>query len=213
MTRLTDTALKAALRKPRSKQVDLIDGTVPGLFVRLGNGDTATWSLRLRVSGEAGTSTRGLKLKGRKYRLTLGTYPAIGIELARARERVSRPSQERRKPRDFARACIDRRWPDRPGLGSSISRGLCALERTAVGSKIRASDAHAHQSEYWERTRRCIEPRAGSQSDSQGAYTPAAPRKRQRARAGRQRGGTHRHRRAATLSVVGNPREPDQARR
>jgi integrase len=90
MTRLTDTALKAALRKPRSSQVDLVDGTVPGLFVRLGNGDTATWSLRLRVSGEAGTSTRGLKLKGRKYRLTLGTYPAIGIELARARANAYR---------------------------------------------------------------------------------------------------------------------------
>jgi integrase len=85
MTRLTDTALKAALRRSRSSQVDLLDGTVPGLLVRLGNGDTATWSLRLRVSGEAGTSDRGLKLKGHKYRLTLGTYPAMGIEVARAR--------------------------------------------------------------------------------------------------------------------------------
>jgi hypothetical protein len=86
MMRLTDTALKAASRKSRSSQVDLLDGTVPGLFVRLGNVDTATWSLRLRVSGEAGTSRRGLKLKGRKYRLTLGTYPVMGIELARAQE-------------------------------------------------------------------------------------------------------------------------------
>ena len=85
MTRLTETALRGALRKPRDKQIDIPDGAVPGLFVRLGNGETATWSLRIRVSGEAGVSQRGLKLKGRKYRLTLGTYPEVSIERARAR--------------------------------------------------------------------------------------------------------------------------------
>ena len=83
MTRLTETAFRGSLPRPRDKQIDIPDGTVSGLFVRLGNGYTATWSLRIRVSGEAGVSQRGLKLKGRKYRLTLGTYPEVSIERAR----------------------------------------------------------------------------------------------------------------------------------
>lgn len=85
MPRLTETALRSALRRPRDKQIDIPDGAVPGLFVRIGNGETATWSLRIRVPGEAGVSHRGLRLKGRKYRLTLGTYPEVSIERARAR--------------------------------------------------------------------------------------------------------------------------------
>lgn len=86
MKRLTDTWLKAALKKERvTPQVDVTDGTVPGLFVRLGNGDTATWSLQLRVAGEGGVSGRGHRRKGRKHRLTLGTYPAMSIEAARAK--------------------------------------------------------------------------------------------------------------------------------
>ena len=36
MTRLTDASIRAAVKKPRSRQVDLPDGSVPGLFLRLG---------------------------------------------------------------------------------------------------------------------------------------------------------------------------------
>ncbi len=85
MRRLTDTALKAALKKERTAQQELVDGSVPGLTVRVGGGTAATWSLVLRVAGEGGISRHGLKLKGRRHRLTLGTYPAISIERARAR--------------------------------------------------------------------------------------------------------------------------------
>lgn len=84
MTRLTETALRGALQRQKGSQREMQDGAVPGLFVRLGHG-VATWSMRIRVSGEAGISGRGLKLKGRKYRLTLGTYPELSIERARAR--------------------------------------------------------------------------------------------------------------------------------
>ncbi len=85
MRRLTGTALKSELRKERAAQEELIDGSVPGLTVRVGGGAAATWSLVLRVAGEGGISRRGLQLKGRRRRLTLGTYPAIGIEAARAK--------------------------------------------------------------------------------------------------------------------------------
>lgn len=83
MRKLTATALAALLRKPQSKRVDLMDGGVPGLMLRVGAGG-ATWSLRLRVVGEGGVTGRGHKKKGDKVRVTLGEYPALSIEGARA---------------------------------------------------------------------------------------------------------------------------------
>lgn len=85
MTRkLTTTALDALLRKPPRKRVDLMDGPVPGLMLRIGPGG-ATWSLRIRVVGEGGITGRGHKKKGNKMRVTLGEYPVVSIEAARAR--------------------------------------------------------------------------------------------------------------------------------
>ena len=43
-----------------------------------------TWSLKLRVSGEAGVSNRGRQKKGKTHRLTLGEYPAVTLEAARS---------------------------------------------------------------------------------------------------------------------------------
>lgn len=84
-SKLTDTRLRAEINKPREKpQVDLVDGAIAGLFVRLGRGGTATWSLKLRVSGEGGVTKRGHRLKGKPHRVTLGTYPELSIEKARS---------------------------------------------------------------------------------------------------------------------------------
>jgi integrase len=82
MRKLTATALQALLRKPPAKRVDLMDGAVPGLMLRIGPGG-ATWSLRIRVVGEGGVTPRGHQRKGNKARVTLGEYPAISIEAAR----------------------------------------------------------------------------------------------------------------------------------
>ncbi len=83
MTRLTDAALRAALRKPPKTRKDFADGAVPGLTLRLGP-EGATWSLVLRVVGEGGISKRGHNKKGRRHRLSLGEYPAMSIQAARA---------------------------------------------------------------------------------------------------------------------------------
>lgn len=82
--RLTTTAVDALVRKPPQKRIDLIDGPVPGLMLRIGPGG-ATWSLRFRVVGEGGITSRGHKKKGNKMRVTLGEYPVISIEAARAK--------------------------------------------------------------------------------------------------------------------------------
>lgn len=90
MARLCDSNLRSELKKPRNGQIEIPDGTVPGLSVRVGGGKAATWTLILRISGEGGISARGLQLKGRRRRLTLGTYPELGIEAARARANLYR---------------------------------------------------------------------------------------------------------------------------
>lgn len=82
MTRLTDVALRSAIKKATGERQELADGAVPNLSIRLGPG-SATWTLKVRVAGEGGISKRGHQRKGRPHRLTLGEYPAVSIETAR----------------------------------------------------------------------------------------------------------------------------------
>jgi integrase len=83
VSKLTATAINALLRKPPRKRTDLMDGAVAGLMLRIGPSG-ATWSLRIRVVGEGGVTARGHQGKGNKSRVTLGEYPAVSIERARA---------------------------------------------------------------------------------------------------------------------------------
>jgi integrase len=85
MKRLTDTAIRAIIAKPRARRVDLADGAVPGLSLRVGRTRGATWSLLFRVVGEGGVTNRGHALKGGKHRISLGTYPEVSLEAARAK--------------------------------------------------------------------------------------------------------------------------------
>lgn len=84
MKKLTDAALRAALKNPPENRITLQDGTASGLELRLGPGG-ATWSLTLRVLGEGGVSKRGFKKMGRRYRVSLGEYPTVSLEDARGR--------------------------------------------------------------------------------------------------------------------------------
>ena len=82
---LTDVALRALLKQPHSEQLEVPDGSVPGLKFRIGARGRGTWTLRLTVSGEGGVTERGYQRAGRKYRLTLGEYPVLTLHGARAR--------------------------------------------------------------------------------------------------------------------------------
>jgi integrase len=83
MKRLTDVQIRVTHLKTRSARKDLADGAVPGLTLRLGPGH-ATWSLVVRVTGEGGVSKRGYPRKGKRVRVTIGEYPAVSLEAARA---------------------------------------------------------------------------------------------------------------------------------
>jgi len=85
MKRLTDTAIRAMIARPRIRRVDLADGAVPGLALRIGRSRGATWSLLFRVVGEGGLTGRGHALKGGKHRISLGSYPEVSLEAARAK--------------------------------------------------------------------------------------------------------------------------------
>lgn len=82
---LTDVALKALMKSPPARQTDIADASTPGLSARVTPNGRVTWSMRIRVVGEGGQSTRGRRAKGLQYRLTLGTYPAMSLKEARAK--------------------------------------------------------------------------------------------------------------------------------
>jgi integrase len=85
MSRLTDSQIRKHLQRSRTEQESIPDGGVPGLALRIGSQNSATWTLLLRVTGEGGSSERGSQRIGRRYRVTLGKYPFVGIEAARAK--------------------------------------------------------------------------------------------------------------------------------
>lgn len=85
MRRLTNTAIRAILAKSRTRRIDLADGAVAGLALRIGRTRGATWSLLFRVVGEGGLTDRGHALKGGKHRISLGSYPEVSLESARAK--------------------------------------------------------------------------------------------------------------------------------
>ncbi|HJW42602.1 MAG TPA: integrase arm-type DNA-binding domain-containing protein [Rhizomicrobium sp.] len=78
-------ALQAYIKSPPARQTDIKDPSVPGLSARITPKGHVTWSLRLRVAGEGGQSSRGRRVKGQQYRLTLGKYPTVSIKKARAK--------------------------------------------------------------------------------------------------------------------------------
>jgi integrase len=83
MRKLTDSVVQAAVRRASAGTRDLFDAAVPGLALRIGL-RVASWSLMVRVAGEGGVSVRGFKKKGKRTRLSLGEYPTVSLQAARA---------------------------------------------------------------------------------------------------------------------------------
>jgi len=82
--KLTDVRLKALLERPPAKRLELKDGTVDGLVVRVGPRGLPTWTFRFRVRGDGGVTERGTALVGvRHHRVSLGTYPDVSLSEAR----------------------------------------------------------------------------------------------------------------------------------
>jgi integrase len=82
---ITDFELKGLMKSPPARQTDIPDIATPGLSARVTANGHIAWSLRIRVAGEGGQSSRGRRAKGRQYRLSLGSYPTVTIKDARAR--------------------------------------------------------------------------------------------------------------------------------
>lgn len=82
--RLTDLKLKSLLQEPRAEEAEVADGSVSGLSVRLFPGGAANWALIVRVTGEGGVNKNGKPLLGKRVRVSLGNYPQVTLQAARA---------------------------------------------------------------------------------------------------------------------------------
>ncbi|MFL6725899.1 MAG: tyrosine-type recombinase/integrase [Sphingomicrobium sp.] len=95
-TGLTDVKLKALVNNPPAERLELKDGVVEGLTVRVGRRGKPTWTYRFRVRGAGGTTARGTQLNGARYhRISLGTYPTVSIKAARAKAGAYAEAAER----------------------------------------------------------------------------------------------------------------------
>ncbi len=93
---ITDLKLKALLAKPPAERIELRDGVVEGLTLRIGPRGRPTWSFRFRVRGAGGVTARGTDINGTRYhRVSLGTYPATTIKAARAKASAYAEAAER----------------------------------------------------------------------------------------------------------------------
>ena len=82
--RLTDTILRAYVASPPASRLEVPDGTIEGLAVRVGPRGKPAWTFRFRVLGDGGVTDRGTRLNGAKYhRVALGIYPQLSIKEAR----------------------------------------------------------------------------------------------------------------------------------
>lgn len=81
---IVDRTLQGLITSPPDHRVEIPDGTVDGLSVRVGPGGKPTWAFRFRVTGDGGVTAAGTPLKGRRYyRINLGRYPSVSIRAAR----------------------------------------------------------------------------------------------------------------------------------
>jgi len=85
LKRLTDLNLRALLKSSRTEEKLIPDGSVPGLSIRLFPGGAANWTFLIRVAGEGGVNRHGKRLLGKKIRMSLGNYPTVTLQAARAR--------------------------------------------------------------------------------------------------------------------------------
>ena len=132
--KLTETAIKAAIRTSEGKRVELSDESLPGLRVRLTSGGKGTWVLACRDQ------------YGRMRRFTVGQWPKDGIAASREAARDLRVSI-----RAGADPIADGKR--KRALGRDAKAGIGTLEALLeyYGKRMAASR------KSWPKTRRRIE--------------------------------------------------------
>lgn len=81
---LTDTQVRNL--KPTGERYEVHDSGTPGLAIRVSAKGVKTWTMIYRVRGQGPAGgQRVAQLAGRKRRLMLGDYPAVGLAAARAK--------------------------------------------------------------------------------------------------------------------------------
>jgi hypothetical protein len=92
------------LKRQRTGEELIPDGSVPGLAIRLFPGGAANFSFLVRVAGEGGVNKNGKRLLGKKLRISLGNYPEVSLQAARARANLMDDQAKRGvNPKSFSK--------------------------------------------------------------------------------------------------------------
>jgi integrase len=79
---LTELMIKR-MRAPAGQRIEIADSLAPGLVLRISTSGAKSWSVKYKVPGEGGVTSTGRPKKGKSRRLTLGTWPAMSLSVAR----------------------------------------------------------------------------------------------------------------------------------
>src|SRR5690606_3923478 len=147
LKRLTDSKLKSLLAQTRTAEEAVPDGSVPGLRIRLFPGGAANWTLALRVTGEGGINRNGKPLLGRKIRVSLGNYPQVSLQAARAQANHLIEEAKRGINPKVALAQSATAYSLTVRKLSEKYLKLCVLAGARLGEELRDRLRHAHQSD------------------------------------------------------------------
>jgi integrase len=131
------------LRPPSKGRVEFGDVVVAGLMLRITANGVKSWSVLYKVKGQGGASpVTGRALKGTQRRITLGTYPVMGVKQAR----------------ETAIEVLQKAWV---GTDTRIDRheahtGRLANTVEAVARRFIEQDAKPNV-ESWRKIERCLE--------------------------------------------------------
>src|SRR3546814_20746483 len=87
--RLTDKRIEK-LAAPAGKRIEIADTIVRELRIRVSDKGAKSWSVLYRVAVAGGKNTRGVQ-----KRMTLGPYPLVSLEHARAKPRAPLDTADR----------------------------------------------------------------------------------------------------------------------
>ena len=89
------------LRPEKGRRIELMDSNCPGLVLRVTENGAKSLAVIFRVAGIGDLGERGRRLAGKQQRLTLGSWPKIGLKEAREKARIAiDEASEGRDPQD-----------------------------------------------------------------------------------------------------------------
>ncbi len=210
--RLTDSRIRSLVKQPRTEEESVADGAVPGLYLRLYPGGSASWTLFYRVVGEGGTNRHGKPLVGKKHRLGLGFYPKVSLQAVRAKaNNLIELAMQGINPKDAFKEGATATWPHRASALGRVHEGARPLARTRLRAPVRERLQGAHQPANRRTSHGPGHAGRGAGRNELGARETLAPEGPAWSLNRWHRSGPHGHGRSAPHVLLGDRGTKDQA--